>query len=118
MSYIITKSNGQTLITLQDGTLDTSKTSITLVGKNYPGYGSVLNQNLARMLENFANTTSPANPLVGQIWYNTSTGRLNVYNGSGFKPTSATVISNVRPTTNAPGVLVSDLLFLWARNTH
>lgn len=103
MSYIITKSNGQTLITLQDGTLDTTKTSITLVGKNYPGYGTTINQNMVRMLENFSNATSPSSPLVGQLWYDSGTGRLNVYNGSGFKPHSATVLSTGRPTTNASG---------------
>lgn len=103
MSYIITKSNGQTLITLQDGTLDTTKTSITLVGKNYPGYGTTINQNMVRMLENFANSSSPSSPLVGQLWYDSSNGRLNIYNGSGFKPHSATILSTGRPTTNASG---------------
>lgn len=103
MAYIITKTNGQTLLTLQDGTLDTTKTSITLVGKNYPGYGTVLNQNLVRMLENFANSTSPSNPLVGQLWYSTATGRLNVYSGAGYKPHSPTIISATRPITNATG---------------
>ena len=103
MSYIITKSNGQVLLTLQDGTLDTSKTSITLVGKNYPGYGTTINQNLVRMLENFANPTTPTNPLIGQLWYDTATARLHVYNGSSFKPSSATVLSSSQPNVNSSG---------------
>jgi len=103
MSYIIKKTNGQVLITLQDGTLDTTKTSITLVGKNYPGYGEIANDNLVRLLENFANNVSPANPLAGQIWYDTGNARLSVYNGSVFKGTSATFVSTTSPTQNANG---------------
>jgi hypothetical protein len=74
MAYNITLTNGSALISggLTDGTIDTTTTSLTLVGKNYPGYGTFLNQNAVRIVENFANGTSPAGPLPGQLWWDTS----------------------------------------------
>jgi hypothetical protein len=80
MAYNITLTNGTALISggLTDGTIDNSNSSLTLVGKNYPGYGIFLNQNMVRLLENFASTAQPTAPLPGQLWWNTTTKYLNV----------------------------------------
>jgi len=80
MAYNITLTNGSTLIPggLPDGTIDTSNSSLTLVGKNYPGYGLFLNQNMIRLMENFSNTSAPAAPLPGQLWWNSATKNLTV----------------------------------------
>jgi hypothetical protein len=80
MPYNIILSNGDELIAggLLDNTADTANTSLVLVGKNYKGYGLFLNQNFARLMENFAKSTAPAAPLPGQIWFNSTTKRLNV----------------------------------------
>jgi hypothetical protein len=80
MAYNITLTNGTTLITggLPDGTIDTANSSLTLVGKNYPGYGIFLNQNMVRLMENFSNTAAPTAPLPGQLWWNVATKYLNV----------------------------------------
>jgi len=80
MAYNITLTNGSTLIAggLPDGTIDTTNSSLTLVGKNYPGYGLFLNQNMVRLMENFSNTSAPAAPLPGQLWWNSSTKYLTV----------------------------------------
>lgn len=84
MAYNITLTNGSALISggLADGVIDTSNTSLTLVGKNYPGYGIFLNQNMIRLLENFSNTSQPAAPLPGQLWWNSATKYLNVNTAS------------------------------------
>jgi len=80
MAYNITQTNGTELISggLADGTIDTTTTSLTLVGKNYPGYGTFLNQNVVRIVENFANGSAPTGPLPGQLWWDTSTKLINV----------------------------------------
>lgn len=80
MAYNITLSNGTALIPggLADNTADTTSSSLALLGKNYKSYGTFLNQNFVRLLENFANTTAPTAPLPGQIWYNSTTKQLNV----------------------------------------
>ena len=57
MSYSLSLSNGDPLLPngLADGTVDTTATSLTLIGKNYPGYGKLMNENFITLLENFAN---------------------------------------------------------------
>ena len=71
MAYVINKTNGAQLTSVPDGEIDIS-TSIRLVGKNYPGYGEIIAENLVGMLENFANTSAPRNPMNGQLWYDTT----------------------------------------------
>ena len=84
MSYTINHYNGTIVANIADGTLDTS-TSLSLAGRNYAGYGEYLNENQVFLLENFAGTTAPVGSIAGQIWYNSSTGLLNVYNGSTYQ---------------------------------
>lgn len=83
MSYDIQKSNGSTLVVLEDGFVDNS-TSLTLVGKNVIGYGNVQNDNFLWLLENFSNIDPPSNPIQGQTWFDSTSGtlRLKVYDGS------------------------------------
>ena len=78
MAYTIIRSNGTTLTTIQDGTINTTSTSLGLPGRNYAGYGQTLNTNFVRLTENFAYDTPPTNPLKGQLWFNTTAGTLNV----------------------------------------
>lgn len=102
MAYNITLSNGNNLISggLPDGTIDTTNTSLTLVGKNYPGYGIFLNQNMVRLMENFANGSAPAAPLPGQLWWNTTTKYLNI-NTATTKGTASAVFKTIATMTYA-----------------
>lgn len=84
MPYAINKSNGDLLVTVEDGTADLTSTSIALVGRNYAGYGEYLNENMVHLLENFAKSTQPSSPLMGQLWYDTTTKLLKVYDGTEF----------------------------------
>jgi len=84
MPYILKKTNGEKLATIADGALYIG-TDLTFVGKNYSGYGEILNQNLLKLLENFYNSTEPTQPLRGQLWYDYTQKRLKVYSGSEFK---------------------------------
>lgn len=89
MAYNISLSNGTQLISggLPDGTIDTTNTSLTLVGKNYPGYGTFLNQNFVQLMENFAKTSAPAAPLPGQLWWDSGTKYLKL-NTAGSRGTA------------------------------
>jgi hypothetical protein len=78
MAYTIVKSDGTVLTTIADGTINTSSTSLGLPGRNYAGYGQSLDTNFVHVTENFADSTPPANPLRGQIWYDTSDSTLKV----------------------------------------
>jgi hypothetical protein len=90
MAYVINRTNGQQLLILADGTLDTS-TSLFLIGKNYPGYGELQQENFIRLLESGANNTAPVAPLAGQLWYDTSTSKLKIFDGSAFKSIGSAV---------------------------
>ena len=60
MSYRINKTNGDLLVDLVDGVIDTSSSDITLVGKNYKGFGEAFNENFVALLENFASSSAPS----------------------------------------------------------
>lgn len=110
MSYIIRKTNGTTLGTILDGTLDTAATSLSLVGRNYSNYGQVMTDNLVSMVENFAYNISPSNPLAGQLWYDTGTSRLKVYTGTQFKNVGSCQAEISAPITTVAGDLWWDTI--------
>jgi len=107
MAYTINLTDGAVFATVNDGTVNTSS-SVTLVGKNYAGYGEFLDENFIQMLENFAKTTAPAAPLTGQLWFNKTNNLLNVYNGTAFKTLSITTASASAPSSNVQGDLWYD----------
>lgn len=108
MAYQINKTDGTIVATVADGQLDTLSTDITLIGKNYSGFGEAFNENLVKILENFASTTAPLRPLKGQVWFDNAENKLKVYNGTVFIPVSSATISNVQPTTLSIGDLWFD----------
>ena len=101
MSYTITLTDGSVFATIPDGTINTSS-SMTLVGKNYAGYGQFLDNNFVRSLENASNSTSPGAPLTGQLWWNNTpnAGTLSVYMGSAWKTLAALAVSSSTPSTS------------------
>jgi hypothetical protein len=108
MAYTITKTDGTTLGTILDGTINTSFTSLTLIGRNYANYGQFIANNLVRLVENFAYSSSPANPLAGQLWWNTADKRLRVYTGAEYKIISACTAQTSPPVTTVAGDLWFD----------
>jgi hypothetical protein len=85
MPYILYKTNGSVLTTVDDASLNSS-TDLSFVGRNYSGYGQVVNDNFVKLLENFANGTAPATPIQGQLWFNSAKKTLNFsHNGKAFK---------------------------------
>ena len=82
MSYIINNSRGQLIVNLADGTINTTSTSLTLVGRNVINYGQSENENYVYLLENFANDLPPNNAILGQIWYNSTTDVISAYDSA------------------------------------
>jgi len=108
MAYKINNTFGTLLVTLADGTIDTSTTDLTLIGKGYAGFGEKLNENLIGLLENFNNTSAPTNKIQGQLWYDKTNNQLNVYTGSKFKPVGSTTNSTTSPSNAVQGDLWLD----------
>ena len=105
MAYQINKTDGTIVSTVADGQVDANSTDITLIGKNYSGFGEILNENLVKMLENFSSVSAPTRPIRGQIWYDSSESKLKIYNGTQFVPVSSATIANARPSTLGIGDL-------------
>jgi len=112
MAYTINLTDGAIFATIADGTINTSS-SMTLVGKNYAGYGEFLDENFIHLLENSSNTTAPGAPLTGQIWWDSGNGILNVYNGSAWKR-----IGGATASASAPSGATSEQGDLWYDSTN
>jgi hypothetical protein len=107
MAYTINLTDGTIFAVIADGTINTDS-SMTLVGKNYAGYGEFLDENFIHLLESGSNTTAPGDPLVGQLWWDKTNGLMKVYNGTAFKVISAATASASAPTSNVTGDLWFD----------
>jgi len=103
MAYTINKTDGTKLVALRDGTVDIATTDLALFGKGYAGFGERLNENFVKVLENFANTTAPANKIKGQLWYDTLANQIKVWNGSKFKPVGSSTTSASQPANANTG---------------
>lgn len=99
-------------IKVVDGTVDATSTSLSFVGKSYPNYASIVAEDFLHLLENFAAPQSPANPVQGQLWYDTSTNVLKVYDG-----TTWTTAGSLKKSSTAPAVNNSVPGDLWANTT-
>jgi hypothetical protein len=120
MSYTINLTDGAVFATIADGTINTAS-SMTLVGKNYAGYGQFLDTNFIRLLESGSNTTAPGAPLEGQLWWDSGNALMKVYNGTTFKTISSATASATAPTSNVTGDLwydtVNAQLNVWTGTT-
>lgn len=105
MTYFINKTDGTILSNVADGQVDQLSSDITLIGKNYSGFGEALNENFVKLLENFANSVRPSHPIKGQVWFDTTESKLKVYNGTSFVPVSSASVSNTRPSALGVGDL-------------
>jgi len=116
MAYSITTTSGAQVATVQDATINTTSTALTLIGRDYAGYGAFLNENFVHLLENFANGTAPGQKLTGQIWYDTSVNTLKVWNsnlnGGVWKPISSSLAQDSQPSnsTSSQGDLWFDTI--------
>lgn len=110
MAYEInfTDSVNKGSITVEDKSVNT-ETSLQLTGRNLTDYGAKINENFLHLLENFANNTSPSNPVEGQLWYDTTTGvdQLKIYDGANW--VSAGGLKKASSSPAAEQSLVGDL---------
>lgn len=101
VKYTETTNPAKPSITVEDQTLDTS-TSLTFVGKNYAGYAPIVAENFLHLLENFAKTSAPANPVQGQLWYDNTVGvnLLKVFDGTTWTAAGSVKKASVAPLVN------------------
>lgn len=103
MAYLVNKSNGELLATILDGQTNSVDSSIVLIGKQVTNYGELQNENFVHILENFANSTDPGSPLAGQLWWNTSTKTMQVFDGTLWRPATGFTSANTTPSNSYIG---------------
>ena len=82
MSYVINNSRGMLVAVIPSGTVNTTATSLALVGQGVTNYGTDEIENYVYLLENFAAPTAPTTPVLGQLWYNSSSDTMSVWNSA------------------------------------
>lgn len=70
---------GKTPVVIPPATYNTTAVSITLPSRGAFDYGERLTENAVHVLENFAGVTAPANPTVGQHWYDYTNRVMKTY---------------------------------------
>lgn len=103
MPYTLNRYNGKQLLVLQDGTLNITATDLKLAGRNYAGYGQSLNENLIYLLENFAGSSEPPNKISGQLWYDSNTRKIKLYDGLRFRPLGSVEFAGTAPANQTQG---------------
>ena len=87
MTYTVNKTNSSSSpnqYTVQDGVVNT-QTDLSFIGKGYAGYGESIAENFLHLLENFSNTSAPSKPITGQLWWDSTNSKLQVWNGTAFQ---------------------------------
>ena len=102
MAYTISRYNREILTTVDEGTIDRT-TDLLFVGKNYSGYGEAQNENFLYLLENFSGANAPGKALSGQLWYDTDSGKLRVYNDISWRKIGITTPDDTEPSGQGLG---------------
>ena len=116
MPYIVnfTDNENKSPITVFDNTSSTD-TSLTFPGRNVTGYGQIIAENFLSLLENFASTNQPINPVEGQLWYDSTGGTqtLKIWDNTAWK-----AASGIQKGVSQPSVETSKLGELWVDTTN
>jgi microcystin-dependent protein len=116
MPYIVnfTDKENKSPITVFDNTSSTD-TSLTFPGRNVTGYGQIIAENFLSLLENFASTNQPINPVEGQLWYDSTGGTqtLKIWDNTAWK-----AASGIQKGVSQPAVENSKVGELWVDTTN
>lgn len=93
MSYVLTNTRGSTIATIPTATRNTTASPLVLIGQGISLYGPAWNEDMYAILENFANSTTPPNPVEGMFWYDSGARIPNFYDGTNFIPVGTEVNS-------------------------
>lgn len=115
MAYEIDRYDGSVFTSIPDQTVDSTSCDLKLIGKNYAGYGKYENENFLALLENFRGDVQPRKPIIGQLWFDSSTNKIK------FKDINAQwrSLTVTEININAPTSLTArDKGTLWFDDTH
>jgi len=106
MPYTLTFSDPANLKTLSvpdyPPGLNAVDTSLSFIGKSYPNYGQVVDQNFLKLLENFAGPLQPNSPIKGQLWYDSYSKSLKLFDGNVWKSANGIYQQTTDPSISSP----------------
>lgn len=106
----VTGTNNGGSFNIADETVNTTNTSLSLVGKYHVGYGADIAQNSVSLLENFASDTAPSNPIEGQLWWQPTNKNLAVYSNGAWLGIDPDVRRKIKDTNgNYHDVMVTKI---------
>ncbi len=103
-------------LNISDNTINSTSTSIRLMGRGVSNYGEIVAETMVHMMENFAGLNAPTAPITGQLWWqqdptnSNNAQKLYVWNGTSWKSVMGATPSNTGPTGPAIGDLWYDLV--------
>jgi len=114
MPYTVnfTDRNNKNPITVFDNTSN-NDTSLTFPGRNVTGYGQIIAENFLALLENFASENEPVNPVEGQLWYDSNTNQLQIFDNTNWQSASG-----IAKGPTEPNVEQSNVGELWVDTTN
>lgn len=98
----------QNPIVVPPGSVVTNAASLRFVGSGMSNYGKIQQENMMRLLENFAGPTAPENPTVGQLWFDSQTSVLKICTATApetirWEQLNSYQVSDIEPTNPALG---------------
>ena len=114
MPYIVnfTDKENKSPLTVFDNTSSTD-TTLTFPGRNVTGYGQIIAENFLNLLENFASSDEPVNPIEGQLWYDSTNGTMMLWDNTDWK-----AASGIQKGVSQPAVEDSKVGELWVDTTN
>ena len=84
MAIVLTQTEGHASLAEVPNKTIKELAGIKLVGKGAGDIVKTNNENLLKILQNFAGETPPENPMPGQLWYDTAQQILKLFHGNGW----------------------------------
>lgn len=84
MAIVLTQTEGHSSLAEVPNKTIKELAGIKLVGKGAGDIVKTNNENLLKILQNFAGDMPPENPMPGQLWYDTSSQSLKLFHGNGW----------------------------------
>ena len=84
MGIVLTKTDDHASIVEVPNKTIKELAGIKLVGKGAGDIVKTNNENLLKILQNFAGDTPPEDPMPGQLWYDTHEQTVKLYHGDGW----------------------------------
>jgi hypothetical protein len=101
----ISNYDGTQFVTIPDNYLNTTSSSLELPGRGYQSYGTAINQDLLWLMQHFARDIPPDVPVEGQLWWDTGSSLLKIYNGIQWISGSSIPINGLQPANPVDGSL-------------